>query len=542
VAKVQQRPNDEVSYCLPDEALIENLLQIKRYTDGMWDDLIEKARQQAEKAGPSVRVAALLRIARVEAHWDYSRARQTLLEGLDAAQKLSEPARQYLLDEARIVAAAASPELLSVIPATEQDGPPEFSQMGRVHLIQTMLTHGHVVPAFDYLLRQNDPGSFPFLSVGAVLHSIDMKDSEIVARRTRLLNHALELWRRSLSRPDRHAVGFFRDHRHGFEGIFGHFWKDFPFEEALSVAHTIVDRALEEPDFMISSGYPNGVHFTSSRQDDLFQILHVLRHLDPVLAQSLVDSHDQLALATRHYSNGLETLQEEAEAETERLQGEGATCQGGGYFLSAHPADFPRLRSIIDAARRGDFVPSIEDALDQYRQDSSPDAPNYAPKEYWPSTGVYRSTLYQAGQHLGSDAAILLERIPDDDLRLFATIELAAALAGAPASSITSIQHPQPRGSQLSDARITSAHCAIGTSRTRPSAPPMHSPDGRLIRCPKCQFQPSDDIQWACKCGHVWNTFWTAARCPACHFQWEETMCPHCGEMSEHRGWYVPES
>ena len=43
-----------------------------------------------------------------------------------------------------------------------------------------------------------------------------------------------------------------------------------------------------------SAGYSSEIRFTSHRQG-LFQILHILRHLDPGLAQSLIDSHDQLA-------------------------------------------------------------------------------------------------------------------------------------------------------------------------------------------------------------------------------------------------------
>jgi hypothetical protein len=510
----------------------------------MQNELLRQARQQAEEADASIRAAALLRIARVEAHGDPSRARQTLLEGLDAVQKLTRPVRHYLLDEARLVAAAAAPEVLSAIPATEHEGRPPFPHIESVQIIQTMLKHGHVDAAFDYLIDQNDPGSFPFFSVSAVLHHLDPHNPETAARRTRVLNHALALWRQSLSQPDLHRAGPFRHHHDGFEGLFGHFWKDFPPDEALSIAHTIVDRAVDEPDSKTSSGYPNEVHFTSRRQDGLFQILHVLRHLDPALAQSLVDSHDQLAVAARRYPNGLETMHEESEAAAKRLQAEGATCQGGGgggYILSGDPADFPRQRRIMDAARSGDFALSMEDALEKYRDDTSPEAPNYAPKEYWPSTGVFRSTLYQAGRRLGSDAASLLEQIPEGDPRLFAAIELAAALAGAPAATITSMKHPHPPGSRQSDNRIISARCSIGTGRAEPPGPPMRAPDGRVIRCPKCNFQPSDDSRWSCKCSHVWNTFRTAGKCPACSFQWEETMCPDCGKMSDHRAWYVPE-
>jgi hypothetical protein len=40
--------------------------------------------------------------------------------------------------------------------------------------------------------------------------------------------------------------------------------------------------------------------------------------------------------------------------------------------------------------------------------------------------------LHSAGNRLGTAAVDYLKQIPDDDLRLFAQIELAAALAGLP--------------------------------------------------------------------------------------------------------------
>jgi hypothetical protein len=323
--------------------------------------------------------------------------------------------------------------------------------------------------------------------------------------------------------------------------LFGNFWREFPSEEALAVARTIVAQAAEEPDAGTSAGYMNEVHFSSPRQDCLFQILHVLRHLDPALAQSLIDSHNQLAAAVRRYPNGLETIHEEAESEAKRRKVEGATCEGG-YILAGDPRDFDRQRRLIDATRSGDFEPSIEDAIEKYREDISPATRNYAPKEYWPSTGAFRAVFYQAGRHLGSEAAKLLEQIPDDDLRLFAAIELAAALSGVPQSSITHMKQPNPPDSPGSRGGwIVNARSSPKIHREGTDDPTMRSPDGRLIRCPKCLFRPSGDLRWSCRCGHAWNTFWTSGMCPACDFEWEVTKCPYCGETSEHGDWYARE-
>lgn len=495
----------------------------------MEGDLLENARRQAEKADTSICAAALLRIAHAESAGDVSRARRTLLEGLDAIQRLPSPVREHLLEEGRLVAAAISPELLGEIPGTHRAGPQRFASG---HIVQTMIAHGHVDAAFNYLLQHDDHAAFPFFWVGGVLHRLDRHSPESADRRLLLLRRALEMWRQSPSGRHSHE-------RDQFVQLFGHYWKEFPVEEASAVARMIVDRAVAEPDAGTSCGYMNEIHFSSRRQNTLFQILHVLRHLDPTLAESLVDSHDQLAAAARRYPSGLETMNEEAEAEAKRRKADGATCGGGGYVLAGDPSDFDRQRRLIDGIRSGDFVRSIEDALEKYREDTSPATRNCAPKEYWPSTGVFRTVFYQAGKRLGAEAAKLLEQIPDDDLRLFASIELAAALAGVPGPAITQMtQQNPPRSRSFGSGRIISSGV---TGREGTDGPRMRSPDGRLIRCPKCLFQPPIGLRWTCKCGHAWNTFSTSGRCPACHFQWEVTQCLACGESSEHRAWYASE-
>jgi hypothetical protein len=61
--------------------------------------------------------------------------------------------------------------------------------------------------------------------------------------------------------------------------------------------------------------------------------------------------------------------------------------------------------------------------------------------------------------------------------------------------------------------------------------------EGR-IRCPLCGWRPRRSDRWSCSCGHVWNTFETRARCPACARQWHETQCLSCHRFSRHEDWY----
>jgi hypothetical protein len=67
----------------------------------MSDDLLEKARQQAEKAEPSMRSAALLRIARAESVANATQARTSLLEALEIIRNLPSPNREHHFEEAR---------------------------------------------------------------------------------------------------------------------------------------------------------------------------------------------------------------------------------------------------------------------------------------------------------------------------------------------------------------------------------------------------------------------------------------------------------
>lgn len=72
------------------------------------------------------------------------------------------------------------------------------------------------------------------------------------------------------------------------------------------------------------------------------------------------------------------------------------------------------------------------EGVERYDEDTSPESPNQALKSSWPSSCMFCRIIREAGKRLGEDAASYVGQIPDADLRLFARIELAAALAGLP--------------------------------------------------------------------------------------------------------------
>jgi len=470
----------------------------------MPDDLLILARKQAERSESNVRVAALLRIARVESAVDREQARKTFERALTEVRQIAGVERNFLVAHARFIAAAVAPDLLPDIPAIDRL-PREFSAetLGRI-----MLDHQHRDSAFDYVVRYDDPSSFPFGVAGALMRSLDDDGSRLA-----VLRSSIAAWREA---PEKHPF-------HGFQfiSVFQSRWKLLALEEAVTVVREIVRRTLEQADHPTTATYdPEGtMSITSGRENTLFQIFHTVRHLDAPLAESLIASHEQLAAAVRRFPNGMESVMQEAEARRAETP---VTGTRGGFMMGGPSRDFPYLRALIEASHDGDFGPAIQHALEKYREDAAPERPNQAAKEFWPSTSRFRSVLYQAGKQVGKTAAVYLDLIPDYDVRLFAQIELAAALAGLP--ELMGLQSEYRPAADRPRRRMSRA---------------WGEPMDPRIRCPKCQWSPDADALWSCRCRHLWNTFHTRGACPACGYQWTVTACLNCGQTSPHSDWYV---
>lgn len=486
----------------------------------MSGDLLAHARKQADRSSPPVRAAALMRIARVQSASDSGQARITFEMALDEVRNFKGREREYFFEDAQRVAAAFAPELLPDIPFAICLPDSVYAEQ----LVSIMLQNGHIDAAFDFVVQCDDAFSFPFGYASNLMQKLDDQ------RRLAVLRSAIAAWRvlqlhdpmrvPSIPKGGRRSR-IIRSSRFqfGFIGLFKWHWKTLPLDEALAVVREIVRNAMEQPDReLTSAGYGQDVQFTSGREYILFEILHILRHLDAQLAKSVIASHEQLAAAARRFPNGIETIHEESE-ERRKQMAAGASCSGG-FIMTGNSRDFAYQMALRESSNDGDFGPSFEHALERYREDTAPDSPNQVHKTFWPSTCAFRTILYRAGKRNGPEADILLDRIPDDDLRLFAQIELAAALAGMPELPETQRKY-RPR------------HPMKGT--------PMRAADGSTIRCPKCGWVPVQEARWGCKCGHVWNTFETRGLCPACQHQWEVTLCYGCHETSRHADWYHQE-
>jgi hypothetical protein len=392
----------------------------------MPDDPLTRALEQAERSQPEVRAAARMRIARVQSVSDPEQARRTFQTALDEVRKFPGREREFFLEEAQLFAAAIAPDLVSEIRLPNLKHQHSHSQsLGKI-----MLEHGHLDAGFEFLTRYRESSPLLPFSIATVTYRIQDED-----RRLAILRRALERWRAA---PHPNSV---RSIESDFMLLFHRYWKALPPEEALAIVQEIVNTALKRPDQPIFLKHGKDVSITSRREETLFQVLHILRHLDAPLAESLIASHDQLAAAARRYPDGVESVRQETVEHWKAVGG-----MPSGISIPENPRHLKYQKLLTQASKDGNFAPVIELALERYREATAPDSPNHALKEFWPSTWCFRNILFRAGKLSGQSAAVYLDQIPDDDLRLFAQIELLTVLAGLPEFESVLWRSPNPPG------------------------------------------------------------------------------------------------
>src|SRR5215469_15863259 len=189
----------------------------------MPDDLLTGPRAGRERSEPGVRVAALLRISRVESAVNREQARKTFEQALTETRQIAGVDGDFLLAHARLIAAAVAPDLVPDITALDHLPRHVSSEtVGRI-----MLDHQHQGAAFDYVVRYDEPSSFPFGVAAALIQSLDNDGSRLA-----VLRSTIAAWR--TAREARHFHWF------QFISVFQSQWKLLPLEEAAAVAREIV--------------------------------------------------------------------------------------------------------------------------------------------------------------------------------------------------------------------------------------------------------------------------------------------------------------
>lgn len=181
----------------------------------------------------------------------------------------------------------------------------------------TMIEHGNLEAALEFIMRYDEASTFPFRIAAMLIERVDAEE------RLALLRRAIGAWREA----DGDA----------FVWLFQYRWKLLPDEEAREILREVVRVALDESDNPVQATYDQEgtIRITSCREHTLFQVLHILRHLDQPLLESLLSSHPQFAAAAGRFPYGMESIMQEAE---ERKKSGGESC--GGFVMAGSSRDF----------------------------------------------------------------------------------------------------------------------------------------------------------------------------------------------------------
>jgi hypothetical protein len=368
--------------------------------------LLLSAWEQAGHSEPAVRAAALMHIARILARSDQAGAEQLLEQGIALAKQIDADPASFLLCNAVSLAAAVSAKHALPLYAEQRKSDP----FGRavVSLVNVLAQHGHIADALAYL-RDPLPGDrFPLYFVNNLEH--ECHDD---ATRRELLELAIPAFREAgheepfAARP--------------FAVLFGRLWNLLPREVAAPILREVIEWALDmksEPCEYTLTENPEDPKLDSEQEFQLFQLFPALRHLHPDRACSILEARPRLAQAVKRFPLGMRSV-----SDVQR------NCDPARADL-VEIGD-SELMPIAEALAT-DFEAAFRHARQSFAEDSDVESPCGALKECWPSAREFRHILFKAGQHQGVAAEKHLDRIPDPDLRLFAQIELCAALAGLP--------------------------------------------------------------------------------------------------------------
>jgi hypothetical protein len=382
---------------------------------------LRAAMLQAEQSEPSVRTAALLRIARVLAKADQGEAERLLDRGLALLAELPEAERAAIAPQATCLAACVAPDRAFALRGTTSD------PLGNEKFLFDMVRHGHAAAAVEYLTQWSEDGEFPY---GAAAETMShAKDDDT---RRDILRSGLRAWHRR-AESAWHSL-------HSVLQLLRFHWRLLPDDEARDAVRSLVGIMRERPDERLNGSF-GGLHgtvtFSSQRPSLLFALLGPLKRLDSALADAVIGENRELRRAAEIYPFGHDI---EFDRPVEQVSAEAVAQWKRDWTGFALGSQFFR----IEDEKNGDFRHSFEHALRAYARDADRARPNPYPRECWPSAEDFRVILDAAGRYVGEGGARLLDRIPDVALRLFAEIEFAAGIAGL--AQIGGITREQLRG------------------------------------------------------------------------------------------------
>ena len=376
----------------------------------------------------------LLHGARGLAAVDPEAARKAFAEGLALAEALELDPRvlTVVLCEAVQLGAGADPEAAVALFRRIPSGSPDLhrSSAGQ-RLVDSLARSGQVEAAVELLEDLSLPA-------GGAMQVLQLTSDRALQRRA--LAAARERWRESRNQPLE-----FASHNFFFFPLFAQHWQKLePADQESWLDESLL--AIEtSPDLPMTGRLGDQVELLSVRSMNLFRLLKVLAGLKPPAeVAATLSRYPDVEKAAKRYPLGMESVIAE-----QRAAATGAACgsggPGGGMGFGGGQEG---LAAATMAAHRGE-PSAVRDILEEghrlFRKDKDPDNPNCAPVAFWPSCRAYQAAMYWAGKLSGEGSESLLAEVPDTELALLASIELAAGTLGFPECGGAYMFHPRRR-------------------------------------------------------------------------------------------------
>jgi hypothetical protein len=389
-------------------------------------DLLRRVIEASKDREPLVRAMALLNVARVLAALDKEEARRTFADGVMEVDKLSLDRRtaDAILNEVVRLGSTADPfaaaDFFRRLPSSDDAS---MRRWAGTMLVQSLAENNEMEAAVSLLedLKIDVGGA------GIILHL-----APDLATRRRAMYAARERWRARHKRSDSQPGGV-----EEFYSLLSQYWRQLEPAEAESWLDEAVLAIENDPDGEMSARFGEHVELHSVRAANLFHLLNILRAVRaPDQVEEILAAHPDVAAAAKVYPLGLESLM----AQKPPAAPSGTRRAGFGWVGSPRDAG---IMEAVFAARDGDTSAVhrlMNEARSRYALDTDAERPNSAPRVFWPSCSAYKTAMYWAGKMSGMDAEPLLEQVPDRDLRLLSSVELAAGALGLPQHSGMSME------------------------------------------------------------------------------------------------------
>ena len=380
-------------------------------------DLVKQAIEQSRSREPIVTAMALLHGARVLAAVDREAAKAAFAEGRAMAEELPPDGRyrDFVHWEAARLGAGADPAAAVALFCRLQQ--PFFDIHRRTvgcQLVQSLAESGE----FEIAVELLEDLSCPAGGAAAVVSrtpSVELKRRAMAAARARWRLH---------DDPFRHGEDL------EFFHLFTYHWQGLEPADQLNWLDEILQAIDAAPESSMG-GAVGEVGLRSTKDMQLFGMLHALRALKlPEEVDAILRAHPDLAKAAEVYPLGWESHRVAAAKPAGGVTG----LVGGGFGGGSSVRD----RSLMEAVRKGHegdptgVTDMLDEAHSRFLVDKAPESPNNAPLPFWPSCRAYQTAMYWAGKMLGMAGTALLAEIPETDLALFGSIELAAGVLGLP--------------------------------------------------------------------------------------------------------------